>query len=306
MNVHSPLRAIGLMVTSMAAFAATDMFMKFATQSIPATEVILITSAGGALFFGAMVLAGGQPLFPKMFLSRGVMLRNIAEIFGSFCMVTALALTPLSLVVAINQLTPLIATVCAALLLGEQVGPRRWFAIAVGFFGALLILRPENAVMSTGILLSIGAAFGMAARDICTRLVPREATTAQVSFWGLSALVPFSAVFLGASGESVFPDARETIWLVGATVSLILAYYSVTAAVRHADVSMVIPYRYFRILFSMTIAVTVLGERPGLPTLAGAAIIVGSGLFILRRERQTTRPAIQHSTSAPGRKDGVA
>ncbi len=288
MKAHPPLRAISLMVVSMAAFAATDMFMKFATRTIPPMEVILVTSTGGAIFFAALVRVCGQRIFTPMILSRGIVLRNMAEVLGSFCMVTALALTPLSLVVAINQSTPLIATVCAALLLGEQVGPGRWLAIAVGFFGALLILRPENAALTTGVLLSIGAAFGMAARDTCTRLIPKEATTAQVSLWGLGALIPFSAVVLAVSGEAIFPNGREAIWLMGATISLILAYYTVTAAVRHADVSLVIPYRYFRILFSMTIAVTVLGERPGILTFVGAVIIVGSGLFVLRSERQET------------------
>ena len=99
-------------------------------------------------------------------------------------MVSALALAPLSLVVAINQSTPLIATACAAALLGESVGPRRWFAIGVGFCGVMLILGPQDVAVTAGVLFSVGAAFGMAARDVFTRLVPDEATTLQVSLWG--------------------------------------------------------------------------------------------------------------------------
>ncbi len=299
MNAQRPLRAIGLMVASMAAFAATDMFMKFAAQTVPVAEIIFVTSAGGAVFFAALVRMGGQTLVSPLMYSRGILLRNAAEIFGSVCMVSAIALTPLSLVVAINQATPLIATVCAAMLLGEKVGPRRWIAVAVGFCGVLLILGPQDVAMTVGVLFSVGAAFGMAARDICTRLVPGEATTPQVSFWGLGALVPISAALLAVTGGAVLPDGRETIWLAGATVSLIVAYYAVTAAVRCADVSLVIPYRYFRILFSMTIAVTLFGERPGSLTLIGAAVVVGSGLFILKRERQTklSQSAARHFRS---------
>lgn len=286
MNAPRPLRAIGLMVTSMAAFAATDMFIKLATQTVPVAEVILITSAGGMIFFAVLVRAGGERLYSPLIHSRGVILRNVAEVFGSVCMVSALALAPLSLVVAINQSTPLIATVCAALFLGEQVGPRRWFAIGVGFCGVMLILGPQDVTVTAGVLLSIGAAFGMAARDVFTRLVPDEATTLQVSLWGLGALVPAGGGLMAVTGDAVLPDGREAIWLAGATISLIVAYYTVTAAVRHADISLVIPYRYFRILFALAIAVTVFGEQPGFTTLAGAATVVGSGLFVLRRERQ--------------------
>ena len=289
MSVRQPLHSIVLMIVSMAAFAATDMFIKFATQTIPVAEVIFITALGGTVFFAVLVRAAGQPLFSPLILSRGIMLRNMAEIFGSVCMVSALALTPLSLVVAINQSTPLIATVCAALLLGERVGPRRWFAIAVGFCGVLLILRPDNVSMTTGVLLSIGAAFGMAARDVCTRLVPDEATTPQVSAWGLGVLIPVSIFMMALTGNAVLPNGREAVMLAGATISIIVAYYTIIAAVRHADVSLVIPYRYSRILFALAIAIIVFGERPGILTLAGAAIVVGSGLFILRRERQVTQ-----------------
>jgi len=289
MNGPRPLYAIGLMVAAMAAFAATDMFLKLATRTVPVAEVILVTSVGGTVFFAALVRAGGQPLVTPLIRSRGILTRNAAEIFGSVCMVHALALAPLSLVVAINQSTPLIATVCAALLLGERVGPRRWLAIAAGFCGVLLILRPENVGITAGVLFSIGAAFGMAIRDVCTRTIPMEATTLQISTWGLAALVPFSMALLAVTGGAVVPDAREATVLAAATISLIVAYYTVTAALRCADVSLVVPYRYFRILFALVIAVTVFGERPGFPTLFGAAIIVGSGLFILRRERQPAR-----------------
>ncbi len=285
MNTPRPLRSIGLMVTSMAAFAATDMFIKLATQTVPVAEVILITSAGGTIFFAVLVRAAGERLYSPLIHSRGVILRNVAEVFGSVCMVSALALAPLSLVVAINQSTPLIATVCAALLLGERVGPRRWFAIGVGFCGVMLILGPQDVTVTAGVLLSIGAAFGMAARDVFTRLIPDEATTPQVSLWGLGALVPAGAGLMAVTGGAVLPDGREAVWLAGATVSLIVAYYTITAAVRHADISLVIPYRYFRILFALAIAVTVFGEQPGFTTLAGVAIVVGSGLFVLRRER---------------------
>jgi len=285
-NAPRSLRAIGLMLTSMAAFAATDMFIKLATQTVPVAEVILITSAGGTIFFAVLVRAAGERLYSPLIHSRGVVLRNLAEVFGTVCMVSALALVPLSLVVAINQSTPLIATACAAALLGESVGPRRWFAIGVGFCGVMLILGPQDVAVTAGVLFSVGAAFGMAARDVFTRLVPDEATTLQVSLWGLGALVPVGAALMAVTESAVLPDGRDAVWLAGATVSLIVAYYTITSAVRHADISLVIPYRYFRILFALAIAVAVFGERPEFTTLAGAAIIVSSGLFVLRRERQ--------------------
>ncbi len=283
MTPSRPLPAIGLMVLAMAAFAVTDMFIKLATQTLPPAEVLLLICAGGAAAFSVILVVARQPLIAPALMSRGVMLRNGAEIAGTTCMIFALALTPISLVAAINQATPLIVTLGAALFLRERVGPRRWLAIFIGLAGVLLMIRPGGSGVTAGVLFSIGSAIFMALRDLATRLVPPAATTLQVATWGIASLVPVGAVLLALTGGGRVPDLTETGLLAAATLALLVAYYALTASVRLAEVSLVIPYRYSRILFALLVGLTVFGERPDMLTLLGAAIVVGSGLFVMLR-----------------------
>ena len=283
--------AIGLMVAAMAFFTLCDVFIKLSSETISIAQILLVTGLGATATFAALAALAGDSLISPLILAPGVVARNLSEALGTFCIVNALAKAPLSLVAAINQSIPLIVTIGAATILGERVGPRRWTAVLLGLVGVLIILRPSADGMSAGALFAVGSAIGLAGRDVFTRRVPAEATTLQIATWG-SAVVAIigGAMALGGAAVSV-PDLRESAMLLGATVSVICAYYTITASVRLAEVSLVSPFRYTRLIFALILAMTIFRERPDAATLAGAAIVIATGLYIFARESRLARRA---------------
>ncbi len=286
-------RAIGLVLLSMVGFALSDMFIKIAARTIPVTELILAMGVGGTLIFATLAIRAGDRLWSPAFRHPVVLLRNGAEIIGAFGMVGALALAPLSLVSAITQVSPLVVTIGAALVLKETVGPRRWIAVLVGLGGVLLILRPDTGGPAEGALLALLAAVALATRDLSTRRVPASTTNLQLATYGFAATAAASAPVLWLSGGAVIPDTQGVAVMTGAILSVALGYFAITAAMRTGDVSLVIPFRYTRLIFAGGLGILVFGERPDALTLIGAAIVIGSGLYVIWRERQLARrPAL--------------
>ncbi|MEM1302393.1 MAG: DMT family transporter, partial [Pseudomonadota bacterium] len=139
------LRGAALMSLAMALFALEDMMIKIMASDWPIGQIVLALGLGGTPIFMAMCKQKGLPLWQPDLAKPPVILRNVAELLGTFGFVTAIALIPLSTASAILQAAPLVVTLGAALFLGETVGWRRWTAILVGLFGVLLIIRPGFA-----------------------------------------------------------------------------------------------------------------------------------------------------------------
>ena len=283
------LRAIGLMVAAMASFAISDLFIKFAARTLSGAEIMLFMGIFGFAIFAVLTRRSGLRVVSPVFFNRIVLIRNLAEMVGTVCMISALVLAPLSLVTSISQAMPLVVTAGAALFLGEKVGARRWGAVIVGLIGVLLILRPGSAELSLGALLAVGATLGLGARDVVTRLVPRGISNLQLAAYAFAVLIPSGGLMVALTGGFGTPDPADLGWLAAATLSVAVAYYAITAAMRLGDVSLVTPFRYSRLIFALFLAMVFLGERPDALTLAGGAIVIASGLYVLLRARYLAR-----------------
>lgn len=287
------LKGGALLTASMAAFAVEDAIIKGLTATYPPALILAIIGASGFVFFGFLAaLQGANPLSSQAL--RGAMgLRNLLEAIGTFSFVLALAMTTLTTTSAILQAAPLLVTMGAALFYGEQVGWRRWSAIAIGFIGVLLILRPGLEGFRSAALWAVVGVVALAGRDLVTRRVSPRLSNLQMAGWGFAALLPAAVMqqFLGlpAPVPPRLPDAAETLRLVAAFAFSALGYYALTVALRIADLSAIAPLRYSRMLFALILAVAVLGEQPDMPTLAGAALVILSGLYTLDRERRIAR-----------------
>lgn len=279
------LRGSLLMVLAMALFALEDMFIKQLSVSMPVGQILMMLGLGGMALFGAMVRLRREPLMPAELWSVPVLIRNLGEMIGGLSFVLALALTPISTASAILQATPLAVTLGAALVLREPVGWRRWSAILAGFMGVMLIVRPGLEGFEPASLLAVVAVLALAARDLATRRVPARVSSYQLSAWAYAAMVPAGAamLFLGTS-RAMMPDTLAAFQFGAALLFGLFAYYAVVGAVRTGEVAVVTPFRYSRMLFALVIGVAVFGERPDMPMLVGAAIIVGAGLFTIWRE----------------------
>ena len=117
-------------------------------------------------------------------------------------------------------------------------------------------------------------------------------TTAQVSAWGLMAVSVLGAAMLGVTGGARAVTGTEALVLLGAVVFGTAGYWAVTAASRTGEVSVVAPFRYSRLVFSMSLGVVFLAERPDALTLVGTGLIVGSGLYAFARERARKRASL--------------
>lgn len=284
-------RGAGWMVLAMLGFALCDMMIKLMSGAMPAGQILMMLGAGGAIVFAVAVRLAGQPLWTKGFLGGAVILRNVGEIVGTVGFMLAIVLTPISQASAILQASPLMVTLGAAVLLGEQVGWRRWSAIFVGFLGVLLVIGPGSEGFDAKAIITVIGVIGLSLRDLITRRVQGEVSSLQLSFLGFLMLVPSGAIMLAiGDAEMLAPTARQ--WgMTGLAVFLGCAgYYAIVAAMRIGEVSFVTPFRYTRIVFALIVGAVVFGERPDAMMLLGAAIIVGSGIYTVWRERKH-RPA---------------
>nr|WP_256371789.1 DMT family transporter [Rubellimicrobium sp. CFH 75288] len=286
-----------LMSLGMTAFAVEDAFVKAASATLPAGQILLMLGLGGGVLFGAAARRRGRRIWSAEALHPAVLGRNLAEMFGSAAYVLALALVPLVLVTAIFQAIPLAVAMGAALFLREEVGWRRWLAILVGFAGVMVVIRPGAAGFEPAALLALLAVMGLAARDLFTRRVPSGIDTTQLTTWGFLAVALIGAAQLGVTGGAVWPGAG-TWWLLGGALGAgVAAYWWLTEATRVGELSAIMPFRYVRLLVALVIGTLAFGERPDGWTLIGAAMIVGSGLYAVWRERVRAREALSRGAA---------
>ena len=148
-------RAILLMTAAMGCFAASDAFINRVSATLPTSQILAVTSALSFLIFYVYMQRTGERLFRKDALEKPVLIRTAGEVFGSLGYVTALTLIPLATASAMLQAQPLAVTLAAAFFLGERVGPRRWAAVAIGFVGVLIIIRPTGTGFDPNVLWTI-------------------------------------------------------------------------------------------------------------------------------------------------------
>lgn len=277
------LRGILWMIAAMAGFALEDAFIKLAAGTLPLGPVIAAFGLGGTLVFAALTLARGLPLLPPEARARPVLWRAVFEVIGRAGYFLGITLTPLSNASAILQASPLFVTLGAALFFSERVGWRRWSAIAVGFAGVLIVLRPGLEGFTPASIFTLIGTLGFAARDLGTRAAPRSLSNLHLATYGFAILVPTGLVLALFTGP-VPPLTAAPVACVGAaTLFGVLGYYSITAAMRLGEVGAVTPFRYTRLLFAVILGMAIFGERPDAITLLGGAIIVASGLYTILR-----------------------
>jgi drug/metabolite transporter (DMT)-like permease len=281
------LRGSLLMIAAMAGFAVEDMFLKTAARDMPVGQILMIFGAAGMVGFAILAKAQGARLVTPALLSPAILARAGCEVTGRLFYTLALALTPLSSASAILQAAPLVVVAGAALIFGERVGWRRWSAIAAGFVGVMVILRPGLEGFTPLSILAVLGMLGFAGRDLATRAAPKTISNLTLGVYGFAMMVPTGAALLAWTEGAVWPSPALAAALAGATVFGVAGYYALTAAMRVGEVSLITPFRYSRLLFALILGALVFAERPDAATLIGSAIIVASGIYTLLRGRRT-------------------
>ena len=283
------------MMLSMACFAVEDTFIKLLSARLPASQILFSIGFGGALITLALAIVLNVNLADKILLNKHVILRTIADLFGSLSLTSAMVLIPMSLLASILQATPLFVTLGAAILLGEKVGWRRWSAILVGFLGVIIILQPGFGSFQLASLLGLVAVLFLALRDVVTRDMANEIPTLTVTFYACLAMGSAGFIAYPFFGPPVMPTTYETGTLICAAIIGLTGYFLLVLATRKGDISVIAPFRYSRLLFSLGLASLILGEKLTLPILLGGLLVVSSGIYTFGREKRFVK--IQESVN---------
>jgi drug/metabolite transporter (DMT)-like permease len=169
------------------------------------------------------------------------------------------------------------------------VGWRRWLAIITGFIGVLIVIRPGLEGFRPASLFAVQGVIGLSIRDLATRAMPPQVRSMVLSAYGFGVIVPAGLVMMLFEAPPVLPGAAQSGFIAAALIVGPVGYYMIVAAMRVGDVAVVTPYRYIRLVFAMMVGVLAFGEVLDFYTLLGAAIIIGSGLFTIYRERQARK-----------------
>lgn len=283
-------RGAAMMTLAMACFAFEDALIKGLSRDFAPAQIVWMLGLGGATAFALWLALSGRGIRSPFYRERTVLMRSGFEAVGSCCFVTSLALVPLSLASAVIQATPLVVAMGAALFLGATVGWRRWAAIAAGFLGVLLILRPGGAGFDPAMLLVVAGMLCLSARDLSTRVMPAAMSGAALSLHAFATLVPAGLLLQMALGAPFVVPHGEQLAVLGLCVVIGMAgYLTIVAATRGGDIAVISSFRYSRMLFALLIGALAFGERPGAATLVGVAIVIASGLYTLIRESRLRR-----------------
>jgi drug/metabolite transporter (DMT)-like permease len=272
------------MISAMGCLTLTDLLIKVASQTLPIGQVMISYGVGSLIVFWALLRIKGESIRLSPLTNPTVIFRNIGDLIALNGMFLALVYVPLSTIGAVIQIVPILVTAAAALFLGERVGMRRVSAIFVGFLGALLIIQPGAASFDITAALVLIAAIGMALRDIATKLVRENLSTLMLSFYSCFLFIISGSVLLIINGEASVPDMYKIVTLAAMTVIGSLGFFFMTEAVRLGEMSVVSPFRYTRLLFSMAAGILILGEQVNTSMIIGSALTILSGLYIWRRE----------------------
>lgn len=284
-NKESNARGIILMVLSMGAFAIADTLIKLVSGTVAPAQIMFLMMAGGSVMFCVMAKVQGARLIDRRIFAPVFLVRYLAEVVAMVGMVMALAHVPLSAVGAIIQATPLLVALGAVLFLGEKVSWRRWSTIVLGFVGVLLIVQPGAEGFDALALWAVFSMVGLSVRDLTTRMTPPDMASASLAAYSAIAALPFAMAWILFDGDNFLPPEADWVLLISIILLGSLGYLLLTASIRATSISVVSPFRYSRLIFMLFLGVVVFGERPGLPVLAGASLIVFSGLYMMWRER---------------------
>jgi drug/metabolite transporter (DMT)-like permease len=274
-----------------------DLAIKLAAGHMAQPQVVFLVGLSGCVTFAALALARGERLLVRDAAHPAVLARNVVEIVATCAMIVALGTTPLTVVGAILQATPLAVMAGAALFLKEQVGWRRWAAATMGFAGVLVVLKPWQAGIAPGAAVAVLAMLCLSGRDLLNRQAPRTLPTLVLAAHAMFAILSVGLVWSLAGPGRLLPDAPPWGPIAMMVVFAPGAYFTIIASVRAAPVSVVAPFRYTRLLFLAALGIVVLGEQVDLPLVAGSALIIGSGLYALARERRAA-PALHRDGPA--------
>jgi drug/metabolite transporter (DMT)-like permease len=281
-------RGIAAMLAAMTLFIGNDTILKVATAELPTGQIMAVRGVFAMTIVLGLILVRGEIRQLAHIGNPRVIARAGLEALVACLFILSLASLPIANITAILQSTPLIMTLIAVAFGLERVGWRRWCAIAVGFAGVVLIVRPSVEGFNAYAALGLFTAVLVAVRDLVTRTIGTHIATTVVTF---STTLTVTVLGLGLSlAEDWQPLAwRELAMLGSAAVLVSLGNMAIVRAFRTGEMSVVSPFRYSIVLTSLLAGLLVFGEWPDGVAAVGIALIVLSGVYTIHREQARHR-----------------
>ncbi len=273
-----------------------DVASKLAASTIPVGQIVTARFlVQGALMAPVALIMGLSLRLSRRELGL-ISLRAVFLMLSTYSFVAAISEMPIADALAIAFVEPFILLVLGRLLFGDEVGPRRIAASAVGFLGALLVIQPSFAVFGLVALWPLGTALFFAFYMLSTRQVSgfMHPVTIQLhtSWTGLLILLPIMFIFNGsgvATLDPVMPKGLAWLWLFGVGFWAGVSHIFMTYALKFAPSATLAPLHYLEIVAAVALGYWVFGDFPNALTWAGIGVIVLSGLYVIHRERVTAR-----------------
>lgn len=273
------------MLAAMAILPVIDVFAKkLGEAGVP----ILIVVWARALFGGLMTLPfalraeGAQAFRPAQPLRQ--LARSALLFSATFLFFQSLKHLPIADALAIFFVNPLVIVILSALALREKVGPRRWAAVAVGFVGTLIIIRPGLVEVNPGTFYALGAGVALGSYFVMTRAMAGVADAMVLNFQTSAigaALLTLALPFLWLS-----PSPTQWAMLAALGVIATLGHVLITKAYEDGEASLLAPLAFTEIIMATILGWWFFGDLPDRWTVLGVTILIGSAIYISVRERQ--------------------
>jgi drug/metabolite transporter (DMT)-like permease len=272
------------MIVSMAASVSNDLCVKLASERVPLGELIALRNTIATIYVAVFIAACGGLRWLKDAPARLLSVRILSEICATVLFVAGLIALPIADATVLGQTAPIVITAGAAVFLRERVRWPLWIAIAIGLMGVLLVVRPGTEAFSPAAFLILGSVMFVALRDLATRRVSAEISTAALTLMSTASGIVGGLLILPYQ-TLVWPAAHELGLLLVSGFLLTLGFAFTIIAMRNGEVAFVSPFRYTIILFALVYGWVGWGQFPDAIQIAGIVTLTIAGIFALHYER---------------------
>lgn len=283
-QTDTPALAIILMIVAVAMLVAMNTLVKLIGTDYHVFQIAFLRNVVAAFVLMPFVMRDGGIAALRTRRPGLQLLRSMSGLIGVCCFYFAVQHLPVGEVMVISQAVPLFVTALAVPILGETVGWRRWSAVALGFCGVLLALGPMDQITNAALVAVVGTAL-WAVTMLTIRTLGATESPAATTFY----YMVFGTLVAGLVQPWVWKTPPMEIWLlfIGAGLLGAIAQLMIAHALKVGEASVVSPFNYTAIIWGIAIDLALWGVFPSYWTLAGAAVITASGLYIFRREATT-------------------
>ncbi|MCC7484665.1 MAG: DMT family transporter [Burkholderiales bacterium] len=280
------LKGMAAAAGGIALLTLNDAVSKHLVHSFPVGQVVCIRQAATLIVIVpyVMFVTGWGAL--RVVSPAGQLVRGLLFVAGAALMVWGLSVLPLATVITLLFVAPFFIAVFSAPMLAERVTADRWIAIGAGFAGVLIVMRPGGTGFAWTLLIPVACALTNALRDLLTRRLARTETSISILFW--------STIIVAAAGATTAPfgwrpvDTTAAAWFVAVGVLNAGAHFLMIEAYRLAPAAVVAPVRYIGLVWAILLGYLAWGELPDAWVYAGAAVIVASGIGMVRAESRAS------------------